>query len=73
LPTSRWCRLWVDPMPLVMSVNCKHFNRAVQKQFTGFHEKLLFADLDLFREKLADWSIKYNDIRPHRDLRLQSL
>ncbi len=31
-----------------------------------------FTDLELFNEKLADWLVKYNGVRPHKGLGLQT-
>ena len=31
-----------------------------------YYEHLLFEDIALFNEKLADWLIIYNGVRPHK-------
>ncbi|MFZ5531958.1 MAG: integrase core domain-containing protein [Pseudomonadota bacterium] len=38
---------------------------ALQESFVDDHEDLLFTDLALFNQKLADWLIFYNTQRPH--------
>jgi len=49
-----------------MNVRCEPFNRTIQEQFVDFHEYLLFEDIDLFNQKLADWLFLYNSWRPHQ-------
>ncbi len=55
---------------------CERFKRTVpesiQEQLVDFHEDLLFTDLELFNEKLVDWLIQYNGVRPHKGLGLQT-
>jgi len=64
--------LWTYPNTPKMNAICERFNRTVQETFVDFHEELLFTDLDLFNEKLADWLVKYNGIRPHKGLDLKT-
>jgi len=54
-----------------MNPVCERFNRTIQEQFVDYHEELLFTDLAAFNEKLADWLVKYNSIRPHKGLGLK--
>ena len=42
-----------------MNVHCKRFNRTLQESFVNYHEDLLFTDLALFNQKLADWLVFY--------------
>lgn len=51
-----------------MNAVCERFNRIVQETFVDFHEALLFTDIERFNEKLADWLVKYNSLRPHKGL-----
>ena len=51
-----------------MNAHNERFNRTIQEQFVDFYEDLLFTDIDLFNEKMADWLIDYNTIIPHHSL-----
>ncbi|ORU89495.1 MAG: hypothetical protein A6F71_00590 [Cycloclasticus sp. symbiont of Poecilosclerida sp. M] len=55
-----------------MNAVCERFNRTIQEQFVDYHEELLFTDLVAFNEKLADWLVKHNSIRPHKGLELKT-
>ncbi len=68
---SQIVHLWTYPKPPKMNAACERFNRMAQEQLVDFHEDLLFTDLELFNEKLADWLVQYNGIRPHKGLGLQ--
>ncbi|HVC49946.1 MAG TPA: integrase core domain-containing protein, partial [Burkholderiales bacterium] len=48
-----------------MNAHCERFNRSLQESFVDYHEDLLFTDLALFNEKLADWIVFYNTQLPH--------
>lgn len=72
LQTSQIVHLWTYPKTPKMNAVCERVNRTIQEQFVDFHEAVLFDDLDRFNEKLADWLVKYNSIRPHKGLGLQT-
>jgi hypothetical protein len=55
-----------------MNAHCERFNRTVQEQFVDWHEDLLFTDLKLFNQKLAQWLIDYNTVLPHHSLDLKA-
>ena len=69
---SQIVHLWTYPNTPKMNAVCERFNRTIQEQFVDFHEDLLFTDLNLFNEKLADWLVKYNTLRPHKGLALKT-
>ncbi|MDE3207275.1 MAG: integrase core domain-containing protein [Pseudomonadota bacterium] len=48
-----------------MNAHCERFNRSLQESFVDDHEDLLFTDLALFNEKLADWIVFYKPQLPH--------
>ncbi len=52
--------------------NNERFNRTIQEQFVDYNEDLLFTDLELFNEKMADWLIDYNTKIPHHSLQMKS-
>ena len=58
--------LWTYPRTPKMNAVCERFNRTIQEQFVDYHEHLLFDDIDLFNQKLAEWLVTYNSIRPHK-------
>ncbi len=72
LSDSQIVHLLTYPKSPKMNATCERFNRTIQEQFVDFHEDLLFTDLRLFNEKLAEWLFKYNTIRPHKGLDLQT-
>ena len=47
-------------------------DRTIPEQFVDYHENHLFDDLDLFNQKLADWLVDCNAIRPHKGLGLKT-
>ncbi len=55
---------------------CERFNctvpESIQEQLVDCREDLLFTDLEGFNKKLADWLVKYNGVRPHKGLGLQT-
>ncbi len=51
-----------------MNAHCERFNRTIQEEFVDYHEDLLFEDLCLFNDKLADWLLWFNRDRPHYSL-----
>ncbi|WP_423908390.1 integrase core domain-containing protein [Candidatus Spongiihabitans sp.] len=55
-----------------MNPCAERFNRTIQEQLVDYHESLLFDNLALFNQKLADWLIKYNAIQPHKGLALKT-
>ena len=64
--------LWTYPGTPKMNAVCERFNRTIQEQFVDYHEELLFTDVNLFNELLADWLVKYNSVRPHKGLGLKT-
>ena len=63
---------WTYPKSPKMNAHNERFNRTIQEQFIDYNEDLLFTDLDLFNEKMADWLIDYNTIIPHHSLQMKS-
>lgn len=63
---------WTYPRSPKMNAHNERFNRTIQEQFIDYHEDLLFTDLDLFNEKMADYLIDYNTIIPHYSLQMNS-
>ena len=55
-----------------MTAVCERCNRTIQEQFVDDHEELLFTDVNLLNELLADWLVKYNSVRPHKGLGLKT-
>jgi len=52
---------WTYPRSPKMNAHNERFNRTIQEQFVDYYEDLLFTDIDLFNEKMADWLIDYNN------------
>ena len=48
-----------------MNAHCERFNRSIQEYFVDYHEHLLFSDLELFNQKLANWLVQYHTLIPH--------
>ena len=69
---SQIVHLWTYPKTPKMNAVCERFNRTLQEQFVDYREILLFDDLALFNERLADWLVKYNSARPHKGLGLKT-
>ena len=63
---------WTYPRSPKMNAHNERFNRTLQEQFVDFYEDLIFTDIDLFNEYMADWLIKYNTIIPHHSLYMKS-
>ncbi len=72
LTDSNITHLWTYPKRPKMNAHGERFNRTIPAQFVDYHENHLFDDLDLFNQKLADWLVKYNAIRPHKGLELKT-
>ena len=51
-----------------MNANVERFNRTLDEDFIQPNRALLRDDVQAFNEKLADWLIWYNTIRPHYSL-----
>lgn len=64
--------LWTYPSTPKMNAKCERFNRTLQEQFVDFNELLLFDDLALFNERMADYLVLYNSQRPHKGLKLKT-
>ncbi len=63
---------WTYPRSPKMNAHVERFNRTIQEQFVDYHEDLLFDDVALFNQQLADWLIAYNTVLPHHSLGRQS-
>ena len=63
---------WTYPRSPKMNAHNERFNRTIQEQFVNFNEDLLFTDIDLFNEKMANWLIDYNTIIPHHSLQMKT-
>ena len=63
---------WTYPRSPKMNAHNERFNRTIQEQFVDYYEDLLFTDIDLFNEKMANWLIDYNTIIPHHSLQMYS-
>ncbi|VEB08387.1 integrase [Klebsiella pneumoniae] len=50
----------------------KRFNRTLREQFIEFNELLLFEDLNLFNQRMAEYLVLYNSKRPHKSLELMT-
>ena len=59
---QRW---YTYPKSPKMNAHAERFNRTVQESFVDYHENLLFTDLGLFNQKMAEWLVFYNTQRPH--------
>ncbi|WP_201353138.1 integrase core domain-containing protein [Hydrogenimonas urashimensis] len=62
---------WTYPRSPKMNAHNERFNRTLQEQFVDFHEDLLFTDIELFNQKMAEWLVDYNTLIPHHSLRLK--
>lgn len=62
---ARW---YTYPKSPRMNAHLERFNRTLQESFVDYFEDLLFTDLALFNQKLADWLVFYNTQRPHHAL-----
>ena len=55
-----------------MNATCERFNRTLREQFIEFNELLLFEDLNLFNQRMAEYLVLYNSKRPHKSLELMT-
>jgi len=55
-----------------MNAHIERFNRTLSEDFIMLNRTLLRDDVDAFNEKLVDWLIWYNTVRPHASLGLVS-
>lgn len=55
-----------------MNAHNERFNRTIQEQFVDYNDDLLFSDINLFNEKMADWLIGYNTEIPHHSLQMKT-
>ena len=55
-----------------MNAKCERFNRTIQEQFVDTYEDLLFEDIELFNQKLAEWLFLFNTWRPHKGYGLKT-
>ena len=72
LTDAQITHLWTYPSTPKMNAVCERFNRTLQETFVDYNESLLFTDLEHFNQKLADWLVKYNSVRPHKGLGLKT-
>ena len=63
---------WTYPRSPKMNAHNERFNRTIQEQFIDFNEDLLYIDIDLFNQKMADWLIDYNTKIPHHSLKMKT-
>ena len=63
---------WTYPRSPKMNAHNERFNRTIQEQFVDYNEDLLFTDIELFNQKMADWLIDYNTIIPHHSLNMKN-
>ncbi|MDR0579526.1 MAG: integrase core domain-containing protein, partial [Campylobacteraceae bacterium] len=68
LQEKRLTRCFTYPRSPKMNAHNERFNRTLQEQFVDYNDDLLFTDIDLFNEKMADWLILYNTKIPHHSL-----
>ena len=55
-----------------MNCHIERFNRTLDEEFIQYNRSILRDDVDLFNQKLCDWLLWYNTIRPHWSLGLIS-
>ena len=55
-----------------MNAHIERFNRTLSEDFVSIHRPLLRDNLHAFNEKLVDWLIWYNTVRPHESLGMVS-
>ncbi len=63
---------WTYPRSPKMNAHNERFNRTIQEQFVDYNDDLLFSDIDLFNQKMADWLIGYNTEIPHHSLKMKT-
>ena len=63
---------WTYPRSPKMNAHNERFNRTIQEQFVDYYEDLLFTDIDLFNQYMADWLIDYNTFIPHHSLQMKT-
>ncbi|BAS43353.1 integrase core domain protein [Klebsiella oxytoca] len=64
--------IWTYPYTPKMNATCERFNRTLREQFIEFNELLLFDDLNLFNQRMAEYLVLYNSKRPHKSLELMT-
>jgi len=72
LQAKQLTHYWTYPRSPKMNAHNERFNRTLQEQFVDFYEDLLFTDIDLFNEYMADWLIDYNTVIPHHSLQMKT-
>ncbi|MDD3591973.1 MAG: integrase core domain-containing protein [Sulfurovum sp.] len=63
---------WTYPRNPKMNAHNERFNRTIQEQFVDYNEDLLFTDIVLFNQRMADWLIDYNTLIPHHSLNMKN-
>ena len=59
------------PGPDKMNAYNERYNRTPQEQFVDYHADLLFTDIDLYNEYMANRLIDYNTKIPHHSLKYE--
>jgi transposase InsO family protein len=62
----------IYPRSPKMNCHIERFNRTLQEEFIQYNRGLLRDDIDGFNQKLCDWLLWYNTVRPHHSLGLLS-
>ncbi|MEN5523864.1 IS3 family transposase, partial [Klebsiella pneumoniae] len=64
--------LW-DALRMNMMISYQELVRTfLREQFIEFNELLLFEDLNLFNQRMAEYLVLYNSKRPHKSLELMT-
>ncbi|WP_375537945.1 IS3 family transposase, partial [Klebsiella pneumoniae] len=64
--------LW-DALRMNMMISYQELVRTfLREQFIEFNELLLFDDLNLFNQRMAEYLVLYNSKRPHKSLELMT-
>jgi transposase InsO family protein len=62
--------LWSPPRTPKVHAHMERFNKTLQEEFVDYHIDDAFIDPELFNQKLTQWLVYYNTIRPHHSLGL---
>ena len=66
----------MNPVPWLQMTNMISYQGLVRtflrEQFIEFNELLLFEDLNLFNQRMAEYLVLYNSKRPHKSLELMT-
>lgn len=72
LQEKKLTHYWTYPRSPKMNAHNERFNRTIQEQFVDYYEDLLFSDIDLFNQEMANWLIDYNTKIPHHSLQMKT-